>query len=254
MSKAVYETNVYVSPDPSTQMDIVDMGLAYLTAHTSATVSSPSSQYAYDRIINAGGGLYFRIQIGSTTAPASVWISRGRIVNGEWVQDTNIYQSNLGPGPFSGYAVLININGGDAWDLGLYLVRGSSHGGAQMEVHIRCVMIKSSLNSNVYYAGCIYEGDPVTCRFPDSQEAVIVNNVPVRPYCLRNSYIAKNVPAGKLLLYPSLLSLSVPCLLGVPTIGNQKIYYPSTQMDTYMERVVGGSTFISLGNVSIRSV
>ena len=110
MSKAVYETNVYVSPDPSTQMDIVDMGLAYLTAHTSATVSSPSSQYAYDRIINAGGGLYFRIQIESTTAPASVWISRGRIVNGEWVEDTNIYQSNLGPGPYSGYAVLMTIS------------------------------------------------------------------------------------------------------------------------------------------------
>lgn len=254
MSKDVYETEQRAAPTPSIQMTITNAALSFLTAHTSATVSSPSSEYAYDKIINAGGGLYFRIQIGSEDPPASAWVKRGRMVNGEWVDDDIQSVTNLGPSSFySGYAVLISINGGDVWDLGLYYVLSSSYGGAQWEVHIRCEKIKSSLTSDVYYAGCVYTGDPSGFRFPSTKEAVIVTNTPVRPYVLTNNHAKRNLPPRKFLLYPSLITFPIPCMLGAPTIGNQKVYYPSMEMETYMERIIDDATYISLGSVSIRS-
>ena len=253
----IYTSELYIDPTLSQMIASIKDGISILTAQTDTEVSQviTDTTTEYEVLLSAGNGVYFDVHIASGYLSVSYGaISEGAYVAWETSEDTSLgHQASM---PF--YCKLGVINGSDLWDF--MIVFAHSGVNKSYQTGIRSTTLESSLPeidtlrcARTYW----YGGSTSFNSFPHLDKAYLDNAyVTVRASGVSATEGANNVPDGKLMLFPALLSLAVACPLGVPTIGS-KIAYSMIggrlTIPAFTEFVVGGSRFVSLGSVAIRS-
>ena len=273
MSIVVHNSTVYGLPGNAERVDIVHDAVQMLLDYAGCTLVSEDTDWEdyYDAVVDAGGGVTYRIYL---YVPSGAWrhrltIYRGYLRNGEFVSLESSSSNGLNtPGSTEReqYATLIVINGGSLWHLQFRFYY--SEGGAGYRYNtIRSAKVVSSLTGAEYTTGLIsgnnvgvisnvpfpYDGGTTTSDY------IRINGTDYALQYIKQTYAIYNIPSDKIMLFPSLITLSaVDNNLGVPTIDGQMSYYmalPSVvSLPAYTEFEVDGMRFVSLGNLAIRSV
>ena len=253
-----YTGTAYANATVAQMLASFKQGLTYLSVHTSASVSYLTDTVEeLDAIVSAGSGQYFRVQSAHSSYydAQALSISRGIMSGGSFVAKASVGDDWLGGGNLF-YPELIVINGGDMWDLGLHCSTVNYQYTYAKNFHLRSAEIKSSVDSTTYQSGDVFSV-PVTSRpWPDTDYINIENDQVKIDYYHDQPFGTNVVPAGKVLLFPALLTASTVCPLGAATIGNKIVYgmYGSGMpLNAYTEFIVGQARFVSLGTVAIRS-
>lgn len=252
-----YTSEVYYNPTLSQMITSLKDGVDILTTQTETEVYRVVTDTAgeeYEVILSAGQGVYIDIHIAS----GNLSMSYGTVSSGVYTAYSTSSDSSMGHRenyPF--YCELAVINGGDLWDFRVVYARPNDSNKWMMA--IRSTIIESSLTSDVVRTAGIDNSSFSThySSFPYLDRGHLDNAyVVLRASGISSSEGAKNTPDGKVMLFPALLALDVACPLGVPTIGSKLVYSmigSNMPVATYAEFVVGGSRFVSLGSVAIRS-
>lgn len=211
----------------------------------------------YEVILNAGNGVYFDIRIASGVLS----VSYGKVSEGVYTAnrtsgtDSTHTLTHSTSQPF--YCELVVINGGDAWEFKIVCVATGWY--SPLCVHMRTAILESSLSSDVMRSAYTYNttGDTYTTSFPGDDRVYMESGYALLDVSGVSSSIAeRNTPDGKVMLFPALLGPRVGNSLGVPTIGSKIAYSMlghGMPISPFTEFVVGGSRFVSLGSVAIRS-
>lgn len=258
-----YETETIINPTRPQMVDLMEDGLDLLAAHCGCTYTvKTKSQGNYEAVIDAGGGMYYRVLM----APAgddvevgkeSITFDRGYIEDGSFVSRSSVQQNNERRYPDGCYATVTRINEGAAW---IYAFRygyfESYVGYRDGYICMRSVDIKSSMTGDAYLSGKVYWSDNERQMWPDNDyvnlpdgqsRVAAVDNFDNAKYC---------VPSDKVMLYPSLMTFESKRHLGVPTIGDESVYWMvrNSRITSWREFYVGGVKYITLGHVSIKSL
>lgn len=272
MSKNVYTSPVYygLSPRSMSMIMVFDAGLNYLTAHTGAIIVNRweqegdyQSSYIDYRVLvraSATSDAYFQITSGWNAGynRRTLGLSSGYLnENHEFVSIVNASTDAIrysASEQFPLYAELTVING-SIWNLEYHCPVGFDNTWGNWRGHIRSVTIESSLSNDTFYTGGAFTGDPFDHPFPDS-DRIYANGAPLSVGTTYNSYAQQNIPDARALLFPNLVYANgAGCLMGVPTIDGQTLYYTAKRgLGCYDEFYVGGIRFVSLGKVCMRIV
>lgn len=252
-----YTSEVYYNPTLSQMITSLKDGVTILTTQTETEVYRVVTDTAgeeYEVILSAGQGVYIDIHIAS----GNLSISYGSVSNGTYTAYNTASDSSMGHRenyPF--YCELAVINGGDLWHFRVVYARPNDNN--KWEMDFRSTLIESSLTSDVIRTAGLINASFSTgfSSFPYTDRGHL-DNAYVTLYAsgVSNAGGTSNTPDGKVMLFPALLYLGVACPLGVPTIGSKLVYSmigSHMPVATYAEFVVGGSRFVSLGGVAIRS-
>lgn len=252
-----YTSETYYNPTLSQMIVSLKDGVDILTTQTETEVYRVVTDTAgeeYEVILNAGNGVYIDIHIAS----GNLSISYGTVSNSTYTAYNTASDTSMGHREnFPFYCELAVINGGDLWDFMIVYARpNDSH---QWQMNIRSALIESSLTSDVVRTAGLHNssGGPSYDSFPDTDYGHLDSAYVYLSASGVNATLGdRNVPSGKVMLFPALLGLSVDCPLGVPTIGSKIAYTrigAGMSIPAYTEFVVGGSRFVSLGALAIRS-
>ena len=252
-----YETEVILAPTRPQMVDLMEDGLDLLAAHCGCTYTvKTKSQGNYEAVIDAGGGMYYQVLM---TPQSDLQQERIQFDWGKMDGDTFVSAGSLN---FIAttfwtdreyYATVISVNNGAGWILAFKLTQTNSY---DTYLCMRGVKIQSSETSDIYVSGRIYSGDNERQMWPDNDyvnlpngqsRVAAVDNFDNARYC---------VPDGKVMLYPSLITFSNKRHLGVPTIGDEPVYWmvKYTRITPWREYYVGGTKYVTLGHVSIKSL
>ena len=254
-----YYSPSYLDPTLAQMISSVKDGVQLLITQTETEIYQVVTDTVgeeYEVILNAGNGVFFDIHIAS----GSLSVSFGKVSEGVYTAvetsgtdstHTLTHTNN----PF--YCELAVINGGDMWE---FRVICSVVGmGYPTQYNIRSTLLESSLSSDVMrIAGTYYNSGSGTFNsFPFTDKAYMESGYVQLDVSGVSSTIAeRNTPDGKVILFPALIGPRVGNSLGVPTIGSKIAYSMlgrGMPISIYREFVVGGSRFVSLGSVAIRS-
>ena len=254
-----YYSPSYLDPTLAQMISSVKDGVQLLITQTDTEIYQVVADTVgeeYEVILNAGNGVYFDIHIAS----GLMSVSFGKVSEGVYtaVYTSSTYDSHTlthTNNPF--YCELAVINGGDMWEFRVICsVVGFTY---PTQYNIRSTLLESSLSSDVMrIAGTYYNSGSGTFNsFPYNDWAYMESGYVMLDASGVSSTIAeRNTPDGKVILFPALLGPRVGNSLGVPTIGSKIAYSMlgrGMPISTYTEFVVGGSRFVSLGSVAIRS-
>lgn len=234
-------------------------GILLLTTQTDTEIYQvvTDTTTEYEVTLNAGNGVYFDIRIASGVLS----VSYGKVSEGVYTADgtsgtdSNHPLTHSTSQPF--YCELVVINGGDAWEFKIVCVATAWY--SPLCVHMRTAILESSLSSDVMRSAYTYNtiGDTNTNSFPDYDKVYMESGyVQLDASGVSSSIGERNTPDGKVMLFPALLGPRVGNSLGVPTIGSKIAYSMlgrGMPISPFTEFVVGGSRFVSLGSVAIRS-
>ena len=181
------------------------------------------------------------------------------------VFESRNYVSQVGssvPETSEHYASVISVNNGAAWifTYKYHFQQGISHEDGY--ICMRSVLIKSGDTADEYRSGQVYRStENERQMWPNSGVGVGDNvNIPkgnTLVYAIDNFDNARYcVPDGKVMLYPSLISFGEKRHLGVPTIGDEAVYWmvKYTRITPWREYYVGGTKYVTLGHVSFKSL
>lgn len=246
----VYETEPIINPTRPQMVEIMEDGLDLLVAHCGCTYTvKTKSQGNYEAVIDAGGGMYFRVLMtpqGETLNWEKFRFDRGHISGGEFVSDQ--YFETAESTSNEHYASVISVNNGAAW---IFCYN-------TLSILCMCgVTIKSSITGDTYLSGRVYFAANERRMWPDTDDNVNLPSGASRVYAIDNFDNARYcVPADKAMLYPSLITFANKCQLGVPTIGDEPVYWMvrNTRITPWREYYVGGAKYVTLGHVSFKSL
>lgn len=254
-----YYSPSYLNPTLSQMISSVKDGVQLLITQTDTEIYQVVTDTVgeeYEVILNAGNGVYFDIHIASGVLS----LSYGRVSEGVYtaVETSSTDSSHTlthENQPF--YCELVVINGGDLWE---FMIACSVVGWTYpVQFNMRSAIIESGLSSDILRSALTYysAGSATFRSFPNSDRLYMESG-----YAFLNVSGAatnmgeRNTPEGKVMLFPALLGPNVVNSLGVPTIGSKIAYSMlgrGMPISAFREFVVGGSRFVSLGNVAIRS-
>ena len=258
MSVEIYETQTYSGLTPSVAPARMRELVELLVSVTPASVYRLDSDTdtLYDVLVFIGGDRYARFSAGSDE---SLKLAIG-YMNGDTFVETD---SSMGVIP-THYTISYNntvtvVNDGAVWELTWI----GSHGTTVKE-HIRAFKLVSSITGQAVWclgqyttAGPNSPPRPFPDDTSDHADRVLIDSTAHVIKSSNPTTAVNNVPAGKQLLFPTLLCTDARILLGVPTIGKQRTYFMSGQatvpLNAYTEFKVGIQKFVSLGYVAIRS-
>lgn len=262
-----YETDVILAPTRPQMVDLMEDGLDLLAEHCGCTYTvKTKSQGNYEAVIDAGGGMYFRVLMTpreSDINQEDIRFDWGYMNNG--VFESRNYVSRVGssiPETSEHYASLISVNNGAAW---IFTYKYHWQSGISYEngyICMRGVLIKSSETADEYRSGQVYYStENERQMWPNSGVGVGDNvNLPngnTLVYAIDNFENARYcVPSGKAMLYPSLISFGAKRHLGIPTIGDEPVYWlvKNYRITPWREFYVGGTKYATLGHVAFRSL
>lgn len=254
-----YYSPSYLDPTLAQMISSVKDGVQLLITQTDTEIYQVVTDTVgeeYEVVLNAGNGVFFDIHIASGVLS----VSFGKVSEGVYtaVETSSTYDSHTlthTNNPF--YCELAVINGGDMWE---FMVVCSVVGFTYpTQYSIRSTLLESSLSSDTMrIAGTYYNsGASGFSSFPFTDKAYMESGYVQLDVSGASSSIAeRNTPDGKIILFPALLGPRVGNSLGVPTIGSKIVYSMlgrGMPISAFTEFVVGGSRFVSLGSVAIRS-
>ena len=254
-----YYSTSYLDPTLSQMISSVKDGVQLLTTQTDTVIYQVVTDTVgeeYEVILNAGNGVFFDIHIAS----GSLSVSFGKVSEGVYTAvetsgTDSTHTLTHTNDPF--YCELAVINGGDLWE---FMVVCSVVGWTYPnQFNIRSAPLESSLSSDVMRSACAYRfaGSASFKSYPYTDKVYMESGYVVLDVSGVSSSIGeRNTPDGKVMLFPALLGPRVGNSLGVPTIGSKIAYSMlghGMPISPLTEFVVGGSRFISLGSVAIRS-
>ena len=256
-----YETDVILAPTRPEMVEIMEDGLDLLADHCGCTYTvKTKSQGNYEAIVDAGGGMYFRVLMEmneSNINHENIRFDWGYMDNGVFASRGYASQEVVTYDTAEYYATIIRVNNGASWIFAYHF--GYTAPGAMWDGYLcmRAVDIKSSITSDVYRSGKVYmTGDNERQIWPDD-DYVILPNGPSGVRAIDKFDNARYcVPAGKAMLYPSLISFDNIRHLGVPTIGDEPVYWlvKNYRITPWREFYVGGVKYVTLGHVAFRSL
>lgn len=246
----VYETETIINPTRPQMVEIMEDGLDLLAEYCGCTYTvKTKSQGNYEAVIDAGGGMYFRVVMTPQEEDLNrenVRFDRGHISGGEFVSDK--FFSTLESVYNEHYASVISVNNGAAW---IFCYNTLSN------LCMSAVTIKSSISGDAYLSGNVYFAANERRMWPDTDDNVNLPSGTSRVYAIDNFDNGRYcVPTDKAMLYPSLITFHDNCQLGVPTIGDEPVYWMvrNTRITPWREYYVGGTKYVTLGYVSIKSL
>lgn len=245
-----YETETIINPTRPQMVDLMEDGLDLLAEHCGCTYTvKTKSQGNYEAVIDAGGGMYFRVVMTPQEANLNrenFRFDRGHISGGEFVSDQYFDTSEITYNEH--YASVISVNNGAAW---IFCYNAST-------ILCMCgVTIKSSITGDTYLSGSVYFAANERRMWPDTNDNVNLPSGTSRVYAIDNFDNARYcVPTDKVMLYPSLITFENKRHLGVPTIGDEPVYWMvrNTRITPWREYYVGGAKYVTLGHVSVKSL
>ncbi len=261
-----YETDVILAPTRPQMVDLMEDGLDLLAAHTNCTYTvKTKSQGNYEAVVDAGGGMYFQVVMTpdeNSLSREMISFSRGHMSAGEFVGD---YSWGYMAWISESYASVINVNNGAAWIFCFFC----SYGGPPSEYGAMCfrsVKIKSSITGDTYCSGRPYWSSNERQIWPDygnaSGDYVYLPNGASMVYAIDNFDNARycipadDVDIKKAMLYPNLITFANKRHLGIPTIGDEPVYWlvREYRITPWREFYVGGTKYVTLGHVAFRSL
>jgi len=254
-----YYSPSYLDPTLSQMISSVKDGVQLLITQTDTEIYQVVTDTVgeeYEVVLNAGNGVYFDVHIASGLLSVSFGkVSEGVYTAVETSSTDSTHTLTHTNNPF--YCELAVINGGDMWD---FRVLCSVVGfGYPATYTIRSTLLESSLSSDVMrIAGTYFSaGSSSFTSFPYNDKAYMESGyVLVDTSGVSSTIAERNTPDGKVILFPALIGPRVGNSLGVPTVGSKIAYSMlgrGMPISTYTEFVVGGSRFVSLGSIAIRS-
>ena len=246
---------------------ILSEGAALLAAHTAAAVVSTEDELVngegtYTILIQGGGDRYFRMKYcyPDGNSAAAVTVERGYLAGGAFVSSQSVSEDHIdnGDDSFIKGASLIVVNGGAVWDLQIKLGRYYNPSISNPAFHLRCAELVSGLDGGKRYAGGVFKfnSDHEPQPFP-SVDGVVVGGADFALGCSNPADAVYSVPAGKLMLFPSLLTLGVQNGMGAATVGGKTPYFMTGQasipLNAYTEFLIDRIRYVSLGYLAIRS-
>lgn len=257
-----YYSPSYLNPTLSQMISSVKDGVQLLTTQTDTVIYQVVTDTVgeeYEVILNAGNGVFFDIHIAS----GSLSVSFGKVSEGvytavETSSTDSTHTLTHTNNPF--YCELAVVNGGDMWEF--MVVCSVAVRPYPAQFNMRSAPLESSLSSDVMRSACVYDdysisGSIVFHSYPGTDKVYMESGYVVLDVSGVSSSIGeRNTPDGKVMLFPALLGPRVGNSLGVPTIGSKIAYSMlgrGMPISPFTEFVVGGSRFVSLGSVAIRS-
>ena len=258
-----YETETIISPTRPQMVDLMEDGLDLLVEHCGCTYTvKTKSQGNYEAVIDAGGGMYFRVLMAPDgdnveVGRESITFDWGYIEDGSFVSRGSSHYNNETQYPNGNYAYVMRINEGSAWIFAFHVGWFVSYWGwTDGYVCMRSVGIKSSMTGDIYASGRVYAVDNERQIWPDG-DYVNLPDGPSRVAAVDNFDNAKYcIPTDKIMLYPSLVTFESKRHLGVPTIGDEPVYWMvrNSRITSWREFYVGGVKYVTLGHVSFKSL
>jgi hypothetical protein len=267
MSVEVYSGQVYTRITKEDIPAILSEAAALLAAHTSAAVVSTEDnrvdgEGTFRILIHGGGGRYFCLQYvyPETYGSVEVSVARGYLEGGAFVASQSVSDHHIGNGAdsYTKGASLTVVNGGAVWDLKIKLGRYYAPSLNNPSFHLRCAELASDPGGAKLYAGGVFycEGDDASPAFPGVDYTVLGGTEYALGWTDPTDAVY-SVPAGKLLLFPSLLTLEVQNDMGAATVGGKLPYFMAGQaavpLGAYTEFLVDRTRYVSLGHLAIRS-
>lgn len=248
MSLNLYETEQYSRRVPTEVPSRMKTLVNLLCSQTSASIYSVVSdtEDAYDVIISVGGNRAARMTglIGESSVSVSMAIG---YLDGEAFAETKKIssESNASATTYSNSLAVIN---GSGWDI--------CNRDSDDNIHVRVIKFISSINNQPTWSCGIYKTSSPYESFP-SKDYILNDGTDYSIQYSTAEEAAGNVPAGKIMLFPSLLTIEARNYLGSPTIGNQRPYMiispNGVSLTAFSEFNIDIARFISLGGVAIRS-
>ena len=263
-----YETEVILAPTRPQMVDLMEDGLDLLSEHCGCTYTvKTKSQGNYEAVIDAGGGMYFRVRMvpsESDINQETIYFEWGYMESGVFVSRYSTSRTGSSvPETSEHYASVISVNNGAAW---IFTYKYHYQSGISYEdgyICMRSVLIKSGETADEYRSGRVYFSTANERQmWPDYANAYMGDYVnPPNGACqvraIDNFDNARYcVPADKAMLYPSMISFDNKRHLGVPTIGDEPVYWlvRNTRVPSWREFYVGGVRYVTLGHVAFRSL
>lgn len=256
-----YETDVILAPTRPEMVEIMEDGLDLLSEHCGCTYTvKTKSQGNYEAVIDAGGGMFFRVlmTMKEDLNQEDIRFEWGYMRNGDFV--LRDYVSQIGssvPETSEHYASVISVNNGAAW---IFTYKYHYQSGTSYEdgyICMRGVLIKSSETADEYRSGRVYSSTANERQMWPNGDYVNPPNGACQVRAIDNFDNARYcVPADKAMLYPSLISFDNKRHLGVPTVGDEPVYWlvKNYRITPWREFYVGGTKYVTLGHVVFRSL
>lgn len=262
-----YETDVILAPTRPEMVEIMEDGLDLLAEHCGCTYTvKTKSQGNYEAIIDAGGGMYFRVLMEMNESDINqekIQFDWGYMKNGDF--ESRHSEAKAGssiPETSEHYASVISVNNGTAW---VFTYRYHTQQGFSNEdgyICMRSVLIKSGETADEYRSGRVYTSTANERQmWPDYTNAFMGDYVNL-PNGTCQVYAIDNfdnslycVPADKAMLYPNLITFGNKRHLGIPTIGDEPVYWlVNYRLTPWREFYVGGVKYVTLGHAVFRSL
>lgn len=234
--------------------------------HVSIHSVVEDSSNEYTVILNLGGEIYAQLSAYYAGSNTSFYFQTGYYDSGNFIACRTLSENGEASSRIDCCKVAV-INGGDMWDL--TIPRFNNYSWTTYYIKLRGTKLKSGVNGTITVLTGLgswtnrYEKYP----FPSIDDYInvqtgVCTRIRWPDYDLDTTgavlYTGKNnIPTDSVLLFPYLLSTTIPNNFGVPRIGNKMVYfltgYEENNIPVYGEFIVEDITFIALGRLAIIS-